>query len=164
MTNNQIFRRIRYTFDYTDAQMLAMFASADMTVPIEQLHHWLRKDDDPKYVNLTDVQFATYLNGLINEKRGKKDGPAAVAEKRLNNNLILRKLKIALNLNDSDMMEILTLADIRIGKSELSAFFRKPGHKHYRDCKDQFLRNFMQGMQARYRDDSPYFKPQEKPE
>lgn len=160
MTNNQILRRIRYTFDYNDAKMLAIFASADLNVDIERLHHWLRKDDDPKYVNLTDQQFATFLNGFINEKRGKKEGPAPVAEKRLTNNLILRKLKIALNLNDIDMMELLACVDIRIGKSELSAFFRKPGHKHYRVCKDQFLRNFIQGMQKKYRDDSPYFKPQ----
>ncbi len=164
MTNNQILRRIRYTFDYNDAKMIAIFASADFKVELEQLHHWLRKEEDPKYVNLTDQQCATFLNGFINEKRGKKDGPAPVPEKRLNNNLVLRKLKIALNLTDVDMLNILEKADLRIGKSELSAFFRKPGHKHYRACKDQFLRNFLQGVQITYRDESPYFKPQEKSE
>ncbi|WP_371374043.1 DUF1456 family protein [Thalassotalea aquiviva] len=162
MTNNQILRRIRYIFDYNDAKMMAIFASADYPVQLEQLHHWLRKDDDPKYVNLTDQQLAYFLNGFINEKRGKKDGPAPVAEKKLNNNIILRKLKIALNLTDVGMIELIELANLRIGKSELSAFFRKPDHKHFRECKDQFIRNFLAGMQVKYRDNDPYFKPQEK--
>lgn len=156
MTNNQILRRIRYTFNYSDAQMLNIFASAELTVDIEQYHHWLRKDDDPKYINITDQQFATFLNGLINERRGKREGAQPVAEKKLNNNIILRKLKIALDLTDVDIIDVLGLAETRIGKSELSAFFRKPGHKHYRECKDQFLRNFLQGVQIKYRDNSPW--------
>jgi uncharacterized protein YehS (DUF1456 family) len=61
------------------------------------------------------------------------------------------KLKIALNLKAEDVLEILELAEFRISKHELSAFFRKPGHKHYRECKDQILRNFLQGMQLKYR-------------
>ena len=100
MTNNQILRRIRYTFDFSDEVMLKTFASADLKVDIEQYHHWLRKDDDPKYVNLPDQQFATFLNGFINEKRGKKDGPQHAPEKRITNNIILTKLKIALNLQE----------------------------------------------------------------
>ena len=69
------------------------------------------------------------------------------------NNIILRKLKIALDLKAEDLVDILQLADFRMSKSELSAFFRKPGHKHYRECKDQVLRNFLKGMQLKYRDD-----------
>ncbi|MEL7534985.1 MAG: DUF1456 family protein, partial [Bacteroidota bacterium] len=34
---------------------------------------------------------------------------------------------------------------------ELSAFFRKHNHPKYRICKDQYLRNFLIGMQERYR-------------
>jgi len=48
-------------------------------------------------------------------------------------------------------LEIMDLANLRISKHELSAFFRKPGHKHYRDCKDQILRNFINGVQLKYR-------------
>ncbi len=61
------------------------------------------------------------------------------------------KLKIALNLKADDVLEIMNLADLRISKHELSAFFRRPDHKHYRDCKDQILRNFLHGMQLKYR-------------
>ena len=57
---------------------------------------WLKKDDDEDYVALHDIMFATFLNGLINDRRGKKDGRQPVPEKRLSNNIIFVKLKIAL--------------------------------------------------------------------
>ena len=66
-----------------------------------------------------------------------------------------RKLKIALNMKDDDVMEMMELAQFRMSKHELSAFFRKPGHKHYRQCKDQMLRNFLKGLQLKYRADMP---------
>jgi uncharacterized protein YehS (DUF1456 family) len=156
MTNNDILRRIRFIFNYDDSTMLSIFSQAELTVELEKYHHWLRKEDDPKYLNLSDTQLATFLNGLINKNRGKREGPQAKAEAKLNNNLILRKLKIALNLNDTDMIEMLGLAEIRVGKAEISAFFRKVGHKHYRECKDQFLRNLLKGMQIKYRDNNPW--------
>ena len=151
MTNNDILRRIRYTYDFNDSKMIDIFTQADIEVTREQISDWLKQDDDPDYNACTDAVFASFLNGLINEKRGKKDGPQPEPEKRLTNNIIFRKLKIALNLKDDDVLEIMELADFRISKHELSAFFRKAGHKHYRDCKDQILRRFLQGMQLKYR-------------
>jgi len=64
------------------------------------------------------------------------------------------KLKIALNLKAEDVLEIMELAGFLMSKHELSAFFRKPGHKHYRECKDQILRNFLKGMQLKYRNNN----------
>lgn len=72
-------------------------------------------------------------------------------EQRLTNNIIFRKLKIALSLQADDVLEFLSLAGFKLSKHELSAFFRRPGHKHYRVCKDQVLRNFLQGVQMKYR-------------
>lgn len=151
MTNNDILRRIRYTFDFNDSKMISIFALADYPVTRQLVSEWLKKEDDADYKNCTDVQLATFLNGLIIEKRGKKDGPQPIPEKQLTNNIIFRKLKIALNLKDDDVLEILSLADLRISKHELSAFFRRADHKHYRECKDQVLRNFLNGMQLKYR-------------
>ncbi len=72
-------------------------------------------------------------------------------EMKLTNNIIFRKLKIALDLRDDDILAIMKLADLRMSRHELSAFFRKVGHKHYRECKDQILRNFMKGLQVKYK-------------
>ena len=152
MTNNDILRRLRYVFDFNDSKMIALFGQGNLEVTRAQISDWLKKEDDPAYRNCTDTQMASFLNGLINEKRGKKEGPQPRPEKRLTNNIIFRKLRIALDLKADDVLEIMDLANLSMSKHELSAFFRKPDHKHYRDCKDQILRNFLKGVQLKYRD------------
>lgn len=151
MNNNDVLRKIRYTFDYKDSHMLKIFKHAEHEVSIEQLSNWLKKDEDEDFVGIYDIDLASFLNGFINERRGKKDGEQPKPEKTLTNNIILRKLKIALDLKDVDVLEIMDLAGIKFSKHELSAFFRKPGQKQYRLCKDQFLRNFLYGMELKYR-------------
>ncbi|MCI5212040.1 MAG: DUF1456 family protein [Candidatus Electrothrix sp. ATG2] len=151
MTNNDILRRIRNTFNYDDTKMIFLFGSGGQMVTRAQISDWLKRDDDPAFQRCNDKEMATFLNGLINHKRGKREGPQPEPEKRLTNNLVLLKLKIALNLKAEDVLEIMELADFPLGKSELSAFFRKPGHNHYRACKDQILRNFLKGLQLKYR-------------
>lgn len=161
MTNNDILRRLRYTFDYNDSRMMAVFELGDHPASREQISDWLKKEDDPAYKNCADVQLAKFLNGMITDRRGKREGPAPVAETKLSNNIIFRKLKIALDLKAEDVMEILAHTDTKISNHELSAFFRKPGHKHHRECKDQILRNFLKGMQIKYR--SSDAKPADEP-
>lgn len=150
MNNNDVLRRLRYTFNYNDKQMIALFASSGLQVSREQVSQWLKKDDDANFVNCMDSQLAYFLNGFINEKRGKKEGPNPVAEKRLSNNIILTKLKIALNLKAEELIELLETVDFRLNKPELSAFSRKTDHKHYRECKDQVLRNLLQAIDKKY--------------
>jgi uncharacterized protein YehS (DUF1456 family) len=152
MTNNDILRRIRYTFDYSDSQMIQIFALAGYEAKPKEVSDWLKQDSDESSATCLDLPLACFLNGLIIEKRGKKDGPLPEPERKLNNNIIFRKLKIALDLKADDVVELLTLAKFKLSKHELSAFFRKSDHKHYRECKDQVLRNFMQGIQIKYRD------------
>ncbi|WP_425451851.1 DUF1456 family protein [Candidatus Colwellia aromaticivorans] len=130
--------------------MIALFASAGLQVSREQVSQWLKKDDDINFVNCMDSQLAYFLNGFINEKRGKKEGPNPVAEKRLSNNIILTKLKIALNLKAEELIALLGSVDFRLNKPELSAFSRKTDHKHYRECKDQVLRNLLQAIDKKY--------------
>ncbi len=151
MNNNDVLRRTRYTFNFDDSKMMAVFGLGGLEVTRTEISDWLKKDDDPDYQQCSDQQLATFLNGLIIDKRGKKDGPQPEPEKQLSNNIVFRKLKIALSLQADEVLSLVNQADFRISKHELSAFFRKPGHKHYRECKDQVLRNFLKGMQLKYR-------------
>lgn len=154
MIGNDVLRRIRYSFDFNDSKMMALFELGGDSVTRAEISDWLKKEQAPDYKVCPDIQLAAFLNGLIVDKRGQRDGPAAIPEKRLTNNLIFMKLKIALNLKSDDVLKILALADFNLSNHELSAFFRKPGHKHYRECKDQILRNFLAGIQTKYRGDS----------
>ncbi|MBD1557650.1 DUF1456 family protein [Vibrio sp. S9_S30] len=151
MINNDILRRIRYTFDLKDNVMTVIFSLADFKVSDEQVTGWLKKEDDDSFVELSDKELAIFLNGFINFKRGKREGEQPKPEEKLSNNSIFQKLRIALNLKAEDIIEILKLVDLRLSKHELSAFFRKPENKHYRECKDQVLRNFLLGLQRQLR-------------
>ena len=150
MTNNEILLSIRDTFDFNDAKIIDIFSQADYQVTNDQLSGWFKKDSDSSYQTCSDTHMAIFLNGLINDKRGKKEGAQPEIEKELTNNIIFVKLKIALNLRADDILEIMTLVKYRISKHELSSLFRKPGQKHYRDCKDQILNKFLKGVKLKY--------------
>ena len=158
-------RRIRYAFDFRDTKLINIFAQGGLTVDLEQVKRWLKKDDDEQMLELADVELASFLNGYIVEKRGpREDGAIVEAETTLTKNLILMKLKIALSLQTDDIVAMLAKAGFTVGQSELTAFFRKPTHKNYRHCKAQFLRNFIQAIQDQHRPFAPEARPAKKSE
>ena len=153
MTNNDCLRRIRYILDFNDSKMIAIFGLADVTTDRKEVSAWLKQDDDTDFEECSDASFAAFLNGMIIALRGEKEGELPRVENKLNNNMVFMKLKIALSLKADEILKILESAGQEISKHELSAFFRRPDHKHYRECKDQILRNFLNGLKINYRDD-----------
>ncbi|OBX21626.1 DUF1456 family protein [Bizionia sp. APA-3] len=77
----------------------------------------------------------------------------------MTNNDIFKKLRVALQLRDDEIVKILELVDFRITKSELGAFFRKEDHPNYVECGDQILRNFLNGLVIHLRGPKPDKKP-----
>lgn len=152
MDNNDIFRRLRYTLGFNDFKMSEIFALADDPIKQAKVTSWLKKDEDKDFIKMPDVMLATFLNGLINQKRGKKDGPQPVPETEIDNNIVFRKLRIAFNLQSEDILNLYELTDKKISPHELSAFFRKLGTSKYKECNDQYLRHFLNGLQVKYRD------------
>lgn len=155
MTPNDVFRQVRFILDADHDLLTAVFAAADHEVTTDQLHRWLTGDEDPRFLELTDRELALFLNGLINLRRGRRAGPQPEPETRLTNNLIANKLKIAFELQGPDLIGMLALAGFQLSNHELSAFFRKPGHKHHRRMQDQVLRYLLRGMARKYRPDVP---------
>ncbi|TQV88356.1 DUF1456 family protein [Aliikangiella coralliicola] len=150
MTNNDVLRRLRYTFNFNDQKMVALFQLAGLEVTTQIVISWLKKDEDSDFVECNDNQLAHFLNGLIIDRRGQKGENKHVAEERLNNNMILVKLKIALSLKSNDIVDLMKDTHLSITKAELGAFLRKPDHKNFRRCKDQFLRNFLLGIDKKF--------------
>lgn len=156
MLNNDILRRLRYALNLNDKAMLAIFALSECKLSRDELLAYLKKPDEDGFITLDNQRMGLFLDGLITHKRGKQDSPPAKPiQTELDNNLILRKLRIALAFRDEDMLNTLKLADFNLSKSELSAFFRPKDHQHYRKCGDQVLRNFLQGLAIRYRTSNP---------
>ena len=116
MTNNYMLLRLRYIVKLGGSKMIALFGLADHQVTREQISNWLKKDDDPAYHECRDTQLAIFLNGLINDKRGKKEGAQPEPESHLTNNIIFMKLKIALNLRAEDVLKIMELAGFYMSK------------------------------------------------
>ncbi|MFT5084754.1 MAG: hypothetical protein ACI9Y1_002810 [Lentisphaeria bacterium] len=142
MTNNDIIRRLRYIFDYSDPAMMHIFALADYPRSHEQIRAWMVREGEVDFVVYEEMQLASFLNGLIIKNRGMKVDRASLAEKKLTNNMVLMKLKIAMDIRTDEFLDVMKLAGSHVSKHEVSALFRKPSYKHYRVRLDQFLRNF----------------------
>lgn len=152
MTNNDILKKLRYAFDYNDSEMIDIFGKADYVVDRSKVSNWLKPEDNEEYVNLPDKQLAIFLNGLIYKNRGKQEGkPPMPIETNLDNNIILKKIKIALSLTTDDIIDLFDLVDMVVSPHELSAFLRNPKQPQFRKCKDQYLRNFLYGIQEKHR-------------
>jgi uncharacterized protein YehS (DUF1456 family) len=131
--------------------MISFFKSAGVEVTRAEVSDWLKADEDESFVELEDKMLAVFLNGLIVDKRGKKEGPQPEPETFLNNNDVLKKLKIAFELKSEDIIELYQLAGKKVSKHELSAFLRRPTQPQYRELMDQYLRNFLYGLQLKYK-------------
>lgn len=150
MENNFVFYKLRKTFGWNEEHIMELYRSMDYVVSPVALFSWMKRPVYEGYAEMPDEALAVLLNGFIAERRGMQDGKVPQHEQKLNNNIILRKLKIALSFRDEDIIALFELAGLRVGKAELNAFFRDPKHSHYRPCKDQFLRNFLRGMQLKF--------------
>ncbi len=153
--NNYCLRRLRYGLNLNDKMMLNLFLLASYKLSVNELKGYLAKEEAKDFVQLPDYLLIIFLDGLIIHKRGKREGEpdmtqaesVSMAKKqKLTNNLVVNKIKIALSLTTESLIDTLLLADFRISKSEISAFFRKTSHRNYRECGNQFLRNLLTGI------------------
>ncbi|HUW53995.1 MAG TPA: DUF1456 family protein [Rhodanobacter sp.] len=157
MINNDILRSIRYMLDLSDGKVVEIARLADAAFPIEKadVQAFLKKECEPGYVECSNAVLAHFLDGLVIHRRGRDESlPPRPVEKRVTNNVVLKKLRVAFELKDVDMHQILADAGFPISKPELNALFRQPGHKNFRLCGDQVLRNFLKGLTLRVRGDS----------
>ncbi|WP_119718467.1 YehS family protein [Cognatilysobacter tabacisoli] len=154
MINNDVLRAIRYMLDLSDGKVVEIVQLADPAFPIEKadVQAFLKKDDDEGYAECSNAVLTHFLDGLIVHYRGRDPSvPPRPVETRVNNNVVLKKLRVAFELKDVDMHQAFADAGFPVSKPELSALFRQPGHKNFRRCGDQLLRNFLKGLTLRSR-------------
>lgn len=173
MTNNDILRSIRYMLDLSNQRLVDICQLAEHETTVEDINTYLKPEEDEAYVACPDAVMLDFLDGLVIYKRGRKETAAGVKTEqdaesaptelskvearaltlRMNNNLVLKKLRVAFELKEEDMHAIFASAQHEISKPELSALFRKKGHGNYRACGDQILRYFLKGLTMRLRQD-----------
>ncbi|MDB2179324.1 DUF1456 family protein [Citrobacter farmeri] len=153
MLSNDILRSLRYTLKANNNDMVRILALADMESTSANFDNWMTKEDEEGFVRCPDIILSGFLNGLIYEKRGKDDSaPELALERRVNNNTVLKKLRIAFSLKTDDIQAIMTQQNVRVSMPEITAMMRAVDHKNYRECGDQFLRYFLRGLAVRLHD------------
>ncbi|EBV2373161.1 DUF1456 family protein [Salmonella enterica] len=150
MLSNDILRSVRYILKANNTDLARILALGNVDATPEQITVWLRKEAEEGFQRCPDIVLSSFLNGLIYEKRGKDEAaPALTPERRINNNMVLKKLRIAFSLKTDDILAILTGQLFRVSMPEITAMMRAPDHKNFRECGDQFLRYFLRGLAAR---------------
>lgn len=156
MLNNDILRSLRYTLKTNNEGLVRILALAEVDATPAQIEGWMKKEEEDGFQRCPDIVLSSLLNGLIYDKRGRDEStPPLAAERRLNNNIVLKKLRIAFSLKTDDILAILTEQQFRISMPEITAMMRAPDHKNYRECGDQFLRNFLRGLTHRVHHPKP---------
>lgn len=154
MINNDVLRSVRFALDLSDGRVVELIKLAGRDIEQSDVTSFLKKEEEEGFVECGDDVLVSFLDGLVIHKRGKMEprpDQDKKPETRLTNNAILKKLRVAFELKEEDMHKVLELAGFHVSKPELSALFRAKGHKNYRACGDQFLRNFLKGLAIRLR-------------
>jgi len=148
MTNNDVLRRLRYALNLPDGLTLKLFALGGHEAAAPDLEGWLKKDEEPGYVACRDEALTAFLDGFVILRRGPRPGaPESIPPpERLTNNLILKKLRVALAWKEEDVTAAVVAGGMSVSKNELTALFRKAGQKNFKPCGDQLLRAFLTGM------------------
>ncbi len=164
MDNNEFNRRIRYALRLDDAETVRLIQLGGQWVSLEQAGSFRRKDDEPDYLACPDGVLLALLDGLILDRRGppperttapdaSKTSAGTTQEvvgtvPAVNNNLVLKQLRIALALRSDDIYTLMVAGGGKVGKTEVGAFFRSPEARNYRRCGDQAVRWFLSGLAA----------------
>ena len=147
MTTNDALRSIRYILKVNEAKLAEITALAGFKAVPSDIENYLKKDDDPAYQMCPPKMFAHFLNGLVIFKRGADEKrPPMPIEMPITNNQILKKLRVAFELKEDDIVQILKDAGFDVSNSEVGSLFRKSDHRNFKECGDQFLRNFLKGL------------------
>lgn len=164
MDNNDILIRLRYAMEIKNKEMVEIFKLGGSDVTVPEVIKILSKSDENdaesgNQIKCNNSMLDSFLNGFIIFKRGKQEPkpeqtgtPELPVKTGANvNNLLLKRVKIALALTTDDILDIFEKVGITVSKGELGAFLRKEGHKNYKECGDKYARNFLKGLAVKYR-------------
>jgi uncharacterized protein YehS (DUF1456 family) len=148
MIHNDVLRSLRYLLNVRDQVLIDILELGGYLVTEEEIITYLKAEDEPGFVRCPDEVMSRFLNGLVIFKRGKDESrPAPPIELPVTNNTVLKKLRVAFELKDTDIIALIEKPGaLKISKAELGAFFRSRDHRNFRECGDQYLRNLLKGL------------------
>lgn len=151
MKTNDILHKIQKALNLNQEEMLEAYKLVDYKMEPAHLESLLKRRQDEGSKLCTYEELGVFLDGFVILKRGpspKKANDDEIVE--LTNNLILKKLRIALELKEPETEIIFSLGEAELSKQQLASLFRKEGHKNFKECSDELLMVFLDGMDEFY--------------
>ena len=148
---NEILYRIQKALNLSIEEMLKAYELEDYKMDASHLESLLKRHQDKGFAAASYEELGVFLDGLVTLKRGpspKKSNDDEAVE--LTNNLILKKIRIALELKEQEIQIIFALVDVDLSKQQLSSLFRKEEHKNFKPCSDDLLMAFLEGLDEFY--------------
>ena len=151
MKTNDILYKIQKALSLSQKEMVEAYKLAEYEMDISHLDSLLKKRQDEGSNLCSYEELGVFLDGFVILKRGpspKKSNRDEIVE--LTNNLILKKLRIALELKEAETEIIFSLGEAKLSKQQLASLFRKEGHKNFKECSDELLMAFLDGLDEFY--------------
>ncbi|MBU0552466.1 DUF1456 family protein [Myxococcota bacterium] len=145
MLNNDVLRSLRYSLSLSDAEVARLVALGGRDLTVEAVSARALREEEAGAIFCEDETLEAFLDGLILDRRGPRKGAPPPPE-TLTNNLILKKLRVALSLREEDLLSAMEAGGLSMSRGEISAFFRQPSHRSYRGCGNQALRGLLKGL------------------
>ena len=161
MKPGQALHKIRQALRLDDDTLLRIYELESYPMEEKRLKAILKKPSAKGHENADYEELGVFLDGLIRLRRGApKNPPAEDAEIELDNNLILKKLRIALELKEMDLEAVFELGERPMSRSKLRDLFRSPEHPKYLPCPDAVLNDFLLGLEEFWADMPPLLEKQ----
>ena len=152
MDNNAILRSLRFALRLEDKDVARLFTLGGCVLTVEQAQARMGREGEPDAIYCVDDALAAFLDGLVLDRRGPPPADRPAPPKvPLTNNEVLKKIRVALEMREGDVVTALALADMRLSKGEVRALFRNPAHSNHRPAGDQLVRRFLRGLTLKLR-------------
>ena len=153
MQINDILFKIKTALSLDEEMIIKAYALVEYEMSQDRLINILKKHQDKGYEEATYEELGLFLDGLVLLKRGVNANPKNEEETiELTNNLILKKLRVALELKEAELVILFALASVTITKRQIGSLFRKEGGKNFKPCSDELLLSFLEGLDEFYYD------------
>jgi len=153
MPINDILFKLKTALSLTNKEVIKAYALAEYEMREERLNNILKRRQDKGYEEATYEELGIFLDGLVLLKRGPSDKVASNNEAvALSNNLILKKVRVAMELKERELVILFALAEVVLSKRQIGSLFRKEGGKNFKVCSDELLISFLEGLDEFYYD------------
>jgi len=150
INTNEVMYKLQQALSLSLEEIIEAYKLEEYDMDLSHLQRLLTRRQEKDFMLCSYEELGVFLDGLIALKRGKTPKKASSQEVELSTNLILKKLRIALELKEAETEIIFGLGEVEFTKQQLASLFRKEGHKNFKPCSQELLMAFIEGLEEFY--------------